>query len=322
MQTPLRIAVSSVAGASGFGVLQCAKLLPYPVETYPLDISPHAMGLYMGTQPGTILPKPEQDIGAWVNFISENQIDALIPGADRDLLAFMDWDRDLKCLISQPEVIKIANDKYETALFLNGEADIDVPDFALPDDAEYWNEFPCVVKPRSDAASRGFHICEDRAEMYFYLNRTNNPMIQEYLKGDEVTANVFCDRDGNPVAHLAMLRKDRAGIGIETRPIESEPIREMLYTIAHALKPHGVLSVQLKMNGDVPLPFEINARMSGSSIVRATAGYNDLDMLLRHFVMGKTIRQPQIDFTKTYFRPYTVLAVETEKMAQKEWSWT
>jgi len=325
MDRPLRIAASSVAGASGYSILQCAELLPYPVETYPIDISHHAVGLRMGTQPGTVLPKPEVNIGAWVDFIEKNEIDALIPGADRDLIPLSKYAQETRCIVSRPEVIAIAHDKFKTALYLNSECDLDVPDFCLPDSYQTpddWDIFPCVVKPRSDAASRGFHKCDTREELNWYLKHTSNAIIQEYISGDEVTANVFVNEDGEPVAHLAMLRKERSGIAIEARPIEDDAIWQMLDRIGRELKPRGTLSVQLRMRGGLPLPFEINARMSGSSIVRAMAGYNDLQMLIDHYVLGKPVEQPAIDYSKTYFRYYGVVAVDTDQMHGEAGSWS
>lgn len=310
----LRIAVTSVSGASGYGIIQCARLLPYPVETYPIDITPHSVGLWMGTQPGTVLPKPERDIGAWIEFVERNEIDALIPGADRDLIPISEHRDELCAIVSRPDVIAIADDKYKTARYLQS-IGVLVPDFALAEESKYWVRFPCVVKPRSDAASRGFHVCADREELNFYLKRTNKPMIQEFIDADEYTCNVFVDRDGEPVAHLSMLRKERSGIAIEARPVEDEDIRRMLFKIARALKPMGTLSVQLRKVLDVPLPFEINARMSGSSIVRAMAGYNDLQMMLDHYAFGKKIGQPRIDYTQTYFRWYDAASVATRLMA-------
>lgn len=323
----VRIAVSGVAGASGYGILKCADLINndsnsnYRVETYPLDVKNESVGLFMGTQPGSVLPKPEWDIQAWVDFVEKHKIDLLIPGADRDLLPFAQNRESLRAVVSDPRVIEIADDKLKTALYLNDELNLNVPDFTHPENANDWNIFPCVVKPRVDAASRGFRICQDREEMNFYLKHTKDPIIQEYVRGDEYTCNVFCDRDGIPKAKLVMLRKDYSGIAIQARPVVRETIDEMMDVIGRDLKPMGTLSVQLKMPFDTPYPFEINARMSGSSIVRALAGYNDLDLMIRHYLFGEDIVQPEIDYSQTYFRWYSTLSVNTSllhRLAEKE----
>lgn len=312
----LRIAVSGVAGASGQSALKALRMIDgLDIETFPVDVTPYSAGLYWGTQPGTVLPKPEQNINAWIDFVRKNHIDALIPGADRDLIPLSDCAEDTRALVSRPEVIRIANDKYETAIFLSVEMEETVPDYALPESAYLWNVFPCVVKPRSDAASRGFHKCDDAEELHFYLKHTPNAMIQEYIDADEYTANVFVDSDGVPQAALVMLRKERGGIAIQARPVEDDEIHDLLYRIGAAIRPKGILSVQLRKPLDGPLPFEINARVSGSTIVRALCGYNDCQMLIEHYVLGKPVQQPTIDYDQHFFRYYSEVMIRRDQLA-------
>lgn len=311
MKRNLRIAVTGVAGASGQSAVKMLRMMSERPTVIPVDVTPYSAGLYMTSIEGVVLPKPEHDIQAWVDFVEKQNIDAIIPGADRDLIPLSAHAAEVKALVSRPKVIEIADDKYKTACYLD-DIGIPVPDFDLPEGAENWDGFPCVVKPRSDAASRGFHVCADREELNFHLKHTCNPMIQEYVSGDEITANVFVDRDGEPVAHLVMLRKERGGIAIQAKPVEDADIRDMLYKIGRELRPKGILSVQLRKQIGVPLPFEINARVSGSGIVRALCGYNDVAMLVRHYLLDQPITPPIIDYRKHYFRYYSEIGVDSD----------
>ncbi len=277
----LRIAVSGVGGASGQSIIQSLMASTYlSVDVLPVDVRADSPGLYMGNRAGTVLPKPEENVEAWVDFVNRFHIDALIPGADRDLLPLSKYAKETKAIVSRPEVIRVAHDKLETAIVLAG-AGITVPVYALPQSEYIWKEFPCVVKPRSDAASRGFHICTNEDELHFHLKHTTDAMIQQYIPGSEYTCNVFCNRDGVPVARMHMKRVEKGGIAVQATPVANKSLDALLDHIGSLLKPMGTLSVQLKWWKDSAYPFEINARCSGSTIVRALAGYDDPEMLIR-----------------------------------------
>ena len=44
------------------------------------------------------------------------------------------------------------------------------------------------------------------------------------------------------------------------------------------------------------MPFELNPRCSGTTGIRAYFGYNEPEMLLRHYVLGESLETPQPRF--------------------------
>ena len=71
-------------------------------------------------------------------------------------------------------------------------------------------------------------------------------------------------------------------------------IHELLEAVGSALKPRGLLNVQLRQTERGPVPFELNIRCSGTTAIRAYFGYNEPEMMLRHYVLGEQIESPQI----------------------------
>ena len=72
---------------------------------------------------------------------------------------------------------------------------------------------------------------------------------------------------------------------VGTWPAVTRPCEE----IAAALGPCAPVNIQCRLvDGDV-VPFEINPRFSGTTSLRAMAGYNEPDVLIRREVLGEEI---------------------------------
>lgn len=303
-----KIAVTGVGGASGQGILKALLSWNPALEVYPVDVTPLSPGLYWpGCMPGTVLPKPEQDIEAWKRWAAETGINLIIPGADRDLpplaAVAQDWKREHICrvAVSSLNMIEIANDKLQTHLSL-GSRGVDTPSSVFSDKGKKYGElsFPVVLKPRSDAASRHLHICNTREELDFYWPRTPDPIAQEYLEGDEYTCALFFDIDHEHCAQFAMKRWLYAGSTYRAEVIGEDDhpaLHEFLRKFGRAIRPYnpfGPINIQLKdVPGRGPVVFEINARCSGSSVIRAHFGYNEPAMLVKHMLDRLPVDQPR-----------------------------
>lgn len=313
MSKQLRIGVTGVAGASGQSVIKALNMAEFDLEVYAFDVTAYSAGLFMpGVKHSEVLPKPEENIQAWIDAVKAYRLDALIPGADRDLLPLAEHAEAVKALVAPLQFIKRTRDKFKTAMGLASRG------FPVPQTSVYvkqvlppWITYPVVVKPRDDAAMRGFHICYDEEELRFYAARTRNCMVQEYLQGDEYSVNVFSDRDGTPKASLVMKRIMRDGVAYKSEAVDDEELRAFGKRVAYKLGSTGTINVQLmQVNGGQPMIFEINSRCSGSTAIRASLGYNDPEMLIRHFVLGETVQQPVIDYNKFCLRFYDEIYVD------------
>ena len=71
-------------------------------------------------------------------------------------------------------------------------------------------------------------------------------------------------------------------------------VHDLVMAIGKAVRPRGVLNIQMRNTDRGPVPFELNIRCSGTSAIRAHFGYNEPEMLIRHYVLGEEISAPEV----------------------------
>jgi carbamoyl-phosphate synthase large subunit len=130
---------------------------------------------------------------------------------------------------------------------------------------------------------------------------TDKLMVQECIEGEEYTCAVFVDRYGDVVSSIQLRRELVNGTTYKAEVCFERSIHNLIVRIGKAVKPRGVLNIQLRYTkGSGPVPFELNCRCSGTTAIRAHFGYNEPEMLIRHYVLGETIKTPEIKYGKAY----------------------
>jgi carbamoyl-phosphate synthase large subunit len=297
-----------VGGGVGQSILKALSLATLPIEVYAIDVQPLSAGLYTAEH-RVVLPKPEtaDALHTWGKWLTENKIDALIPGSDHDLLPLarvrQEWAaRGITyVLVSDLALVEICRDKASTVQYLAGRG--------LPHPRSVWDidleqavrfagqvGFPLVLKPRHGFASRGMEIIRDRHELEFFFPRTPEPILQEYLhrrgEVEEFTCAVFVNETGEPGGTFMARRDLASGATYRAEVGYWQEIDVLLGKIGRAFKPRGPLNVQLRLTGRGPVPFELNIRCSGTAGIRAHFGYNEPEMMLRHFLLGEELATP------------------------------
>lgn len=300
-----RVAVTGVGGGCGQGIMKALFQASIPIEVYPVDVTPLSVGLYRGRAGGTVLPKPECDIDAWRAWVAEKRIQIIFPGSDHDLvpLAKVAWEWRTQGLtevvVSNVQACAMANDKALTAWALRV-AELPHP-CTWSGQGNPPDVYPLVLKPRSGMTSRGVQVIHDREERDFYLRRTPSPMLQAYIEGDEYTCSVLCDRRGEPKAAFIMRRDLYAGSTYTAEVVEYPALAAFLFDVVRRLRKqhyifYGGINFQLRVRDEIPYIFEINARSSGSTAIRAGFGYNEPEQLVKYALYGGILHQPD---TKT-----------------------
>lgn len=336
----MRVAVTGVGGGVGQSIMKALSLASQPIDIYPIDIQPLSAGLFRGVK-GTVLPRIEDPSGLekWETWLTAQSIDALIPGSDHDLLPLAaireEWlARNIcKALVSDLSLVQTCRDKAQTYQVLEN-AGIPVPKSAWDlseSDAIMWakdNGYPVILKPRDGFASRHLHLVQDEDELCFFLHRTPNPILQEYLQHDgqvdEFTCAVFVDNNGRPTGTF-MARRDLSSGATYRAEVNFWPeIHDLLVTIGTTLRPRGPLNVQLRLTERGPVPFELNIRCSGTTAIRAYFGYNEPEMLLRHYVLGEPLTRPQprIGYAFRYWNEIFLEGVNQEQLREGPYNLT
>lgn len=237
-----------------------------------------------------------------LNICKEQKIDALLCLNDLELPILSENKSrfealGVKVIVSDPEVIDIAFDKYKTAqwvesLGLNAPKTYVTLASAKEALAKGEISFPLFMKPRWGSGSIGLETIDDMEELDIYYNLLMKKikktilatasvgdeyiMIQEKLTGKEFGLDVMNDLQGNNVAvsvkqKLAM----RAGETDKAITVDIPEVYEMGRKIGKNLKHIGNLDVDImqRSNGDYCV-LELNPRFGGGYPFSYEAGVN------------------------------------------------
>jgi len=223
-----------------------------------------------------ILPQVQKDHypDQLLDICVKHKIDIVIPLIDPELEVLAPCgDRfaaeGILLLVSPPETVEMASDKYQTYQFAKAHSltapqtfiDITVALDQLTVGALTW---PVMVKPRKGSASIDITTCHDKLQLEAAFEATSEPMIQEILVGTEYGYDLFGDRDFHPVSvyckeKLAM----RAG---ETDKAISTAVPVLINfgkKLLENMKLFGPADIDVIMTKDGPKLIEINPRFGG-----------------------------------------------------------
>ena len=232
----------------------------------------------------------------------EQKIDALLSLNDLELPILAEnktrfKELGVKVIVSSPEVIDIAFDKYKTAQWVESLGLVAPKTYVRLEDvkkalAAGEIEFPLFMKPRWGSGSIGLESIADMEELDIYYNLLMKKikktilatasvgdeyiMIQEKLTGSEFGLDIMNDLEGNHVAvsvkqKLAM----RAGETDKAVTVDLLEVREMGRKIGEALGHIGNLDVDIMQRADgAYCVLELNPRFGGGFPFSYEAGVN------------------------------------------------
>jgi len=302
----MKVLVTGAGALLGQGIIKSLRSSSLKPTIVTVDPNPLSVGLYWADAAHLVPMANAPDYMEKVEAVLRlERPDVVMVGTDTELAPFaahrarLEQDYSTHVLVSSPEVIEIADDKWQTAQFFKDHG-FDYPDSALPGDEDRLIEkfgFPLLVKPRRGARSIGVGVVKNREELAYAIERGDNVVIQEYVgtPNDEYTAGVLYF-DHRAQASIVMRRDLRDGntyrAYVEEYPEFNRIVREM----ADHLKPYGPSNFQFRIDreGRVKV-FEINARFSGTTPLRAHAGFNEVELSLRHILHGESLAQPAVE---------------------------
>lgn len=220
-------------------------------------------------------------------------------------------------------VMDVCQDKVQTSDFLR-RAGFALPHFAriaTEDDLSTFDRFPAVLKPSvGGGGSANVFIAQTPEELALFggymLSLGEAFIVQEYVGNpdSEYTVGVLFGKDGVLINSIAIRRIINNALSIRTRVSNRsgnqqlgdhlvistgisqgevgawENILRPCEKIASQLGAQAPVNIQCRLVDGQVVPFEINPRFSGTTSLRALAGYNEPDVLVRRDVLGEEIQ--------------------------------
>jgi len=264
---------------------------------YSADCDPTAPGLYEADR-SFLVPKVSDE--NYVAFLLEKckreDIKLIIPLIDPELPvlakgreAFL--KEGIIPLISNYEQVMIGYDKLKTYKFFV-ENDLATPKtiYLKENISEEKINFPQIIKPRFGSAGIGVQRCDCFQDIEFYSKKISEPILQEFLKGDEITIDVLCDLDGNPISLVQRKRiKIRAGEVERGITIKNNELLSISLELVKKLRPIGVINIQCFLTEKGTYFTEINPRFGGGYPLTHFAGVNFPKLIIK-IIDGEKIK--------------------------------
>ena len=217
---------------------------------------------------------------AILGICAEEQVTLFLPALDEELALFSRHRERFEAtgtrlLVSAPGALDICLDKLLTYRFL-AEAGIATPRTVAAQEfqADSFDRFPVIVKPRAGRGSTGVFTARTPAEASFFSGYVENAVVQEALTGVEYTIDVLADLDSE-VRILSARKRLATESGISSKGITDwqEGFLAPVQSMVKRLGLIGALNVQGFVSPEGQIAFtEINARLAGTAILSQAAG--------------------------------------------------
>lgn len=332
--------IAGVGGASLGTEIYKSLQLSGSYEVYGCDVSPSAYGLYEPGFAKTYRLGLENYVENVISACTDAGAKWLIPGGEQPMVLLGAAESGLAAaginlVGNKPEVTALFSDK-DAAFKILAENGVPIPRTKAvnkPEDIGFVG-LPCIIKPATGSGGSTavfFAVTVDEALIYAEFIRRNEiqPVAQEYIdvQEGEFTIGVLSLPNRQVVGSIALRRELSAKLSIAYRGrgglissgysqgyIDEYPeLCRQAEHIAESIGSCGPINVQGRVRDGVLLPFEINPRFSASTYLRALAGFNEMDILIKYLAEGAIPPIPSI-MPGWYLRSLTEQYVPKEKI--------
>ena len=302
------ILVTGAGALLGQGILRMLNVSNFKKKIYTADPDPRSTGHWLGDYALTI---PNASDDNYINEISKIvvkfNIDIILIGTDIELEKYSEI-KDIflerykcKVIVSNRDVINIANDKLLTSKFL------ELNGFPFPKSTMANNVpnllklqeevgFPLFAKPVNGARSIGVVKINNHDELIALYDEKSNLVVQQFLSEDFGEYTSGCIVVNGTCKAITTLRRDlRDGNTYRAyHDANTKKYDDYIRKIAEKLNPDGPVNFQFRIFDNNPVIFEINGRFSGTTPLRYFFGFNEVESLLKYYLFNQEIVMPNL----------------------------
>lgn len=293
------ILVTGVGAIIGYGIIQSLQKSQYEIKIVGTDIYEDAIGKeWCDTFELGVLADSAEYPTFLAGLIKKYNIHLVIPGIEQDINRIVQEFHCFKNLnvefaINNLQLIEVANDKWLTHLAL---VENQFPVIQTFIEGEYSDlrdilSIPMLLKPRKSYASKGiYQIYSLNDYDYWKFELGDNFMVQKIV-GDidsEYTVAAFGLGDGTSSQKISLIRKlGSDGATAKAKVVDIEKLNVLVDKLVAVFKPIGPTNFQFRYHQGEFLLLEINPRISSSTSIRESFGYNEAEMCIDYYLENK-----------------------------------
>ena len=273
-----------------------ANILNINSKIVAADLMNNAPALYFADKKYQIPRIGSEDyISSIIDICNKEKIDLIVPTIDTELLILsqkkdvIEKNTNAKVLVSNENVIKICRNKINTQLFFE-QNNFGVPIQIKEEDIKNENvQFPVFIKPLNGSSSINTFKVNNIEELRFFYNYVKEPIVQEFMEGEEYTVDCFLDFDSNIITIVPRKRiATRSGEIIKGKILKDREIINDIKRVLETLKPIGQITIQCMKTKEGIKYIEINPRFGGGAPMSIKAGANSCENLYK-ILNGETL---------------------------------
>lgn len=299
------ILVTGAGAVLGQGILRSLNEHRNNFIIHTADPDYRSSGHWLGNKAHLIKMAKDPDyLNSIEKIIIAEKIDIILIGTDTELPIFSANKKRLEekygviIVVSNTNVIEIANDKFATANFLK-ENGFPFPISFMSYDQDgirllkELNNYPYIAKPIDGARSKGVEVVNNEKDLERISSYDNNLVIQEYITetDGEFTSGCIVFK-GKCVAVVTLKRDLRDGNTYRAYyKNEYEIYNNFIASVSEKLGVEGPCNFQFRIKDGMPVIFEINSRFSGTTPLRFIFGFNEVIACINFYLFNKNIEQ-------------------------------
>jgi len=302
------ILVSGASGIVGYGILR--SLRKSGMNLNLIGTSIHNDSVAQGFSDVFEIAPATADDGylSWLfEVIEKHHIDLMIPGIEADMYRWNEFKDEIekttgaRVVMNNEDLINLCSDKW---LFYEELKKTKTPYCIESSLSTVFNDLverfsiPFLMKPRKGFGSKGIVRVYNQADFLNHSDSIGSVLMVQPIVGtddEEYTTSAFCNGRGGFFCSMTLKRRlSKEGFTEKAEVVEIEGIQQALEVLCNLFKPLGPTNFQFRLhNGKLKL-LEINPRVSSSTSIRSSFGYNESMMAVDYFIDNKEPLQPFI----------------------------
>lgn len=326
MSNPLRVLITGGGTATAVSVLKGLRVQrEVPVHITLADAQETIAGRYLAD---AFVQIPPANSAAFLDALRticrKRSIGLLIPIVDYEFETLSKNAREFlddgtRVAISSLPVIQTCGDKQALVAWLVSKG-LPAPMIVQKDEALAGRaSFPLFVKPRKGGrGSLGAQRVDSAGELEVACNKLDEPLIQEFIDGEEYTVDTLSDFDGRLLGAVPRLRiETKSGVSVKGKTVRMPELVELVKNVAEVLPILGPSNIQCFRRRDGSLVVsEVNPRFAAAVALSIAAGFNS-PMLLLKLARGESIEPFSISvrYDMTMLRYWEEVFVQEDGIA-------